>query len=46
MHSAPRQRLGAPPTLRDGDCEGYATFVDACESHKDNMWQIVHPPEE
>jgi hypothetical protein len=29
----------------DPEGEGYATFVEACESHKDNMWQIVHPPE-
>ena len=36
------QRMNAA----DPDGEGYATFVDACESHKDNMWQIVHPPEE
>ena len=30
----------------DPDGEGVAVFTEACDRHKDNMWQIVHPPEE
>jgi hypothetical protein len=30
----------------DPEMESYATFVEACERHKDNIWQIVHAPED
>ncbi len=30
----------------DPDGEGYASFTEVCDRHKDNFWQIVHPPDE
>ena len=29
----------------DPEMEGYAVFTEACDAHKDNIYQIVHPPE-